>query len=123
MSLEEFNIQSGDEYANLLIENLKAYDGLQDDLPEDLLQYWHKGIRELCNKRYSLYMKGKIDSYMLTEEDMLDTYKEASLRLTGDILAELVEKGEVKMAINGEGEFVYSAKDWDLVREKKKRKK
>ncbi len=123
MRSDEFNIQSGDEYANLLIGNLNAYDGFGEDLPENLMGYWEQGIRRLCNQRYSLYKKGKIDSYMLTENDMLNTYKEATLKLTGEILADLVEKGEVTMGINKDGEIVYASSDWDMIREKKMRRR
>jgi hypothetical protein len=123
MRSDEFNIQSGDEYANLLIGNLNAYDGFGEDLPENLMGYWEQGIRQLCNQRYSLYEKGEIGSYMLTENDMLNTYKEATLKLTGEILADLVEKGEVTMGINKDGEIVYASSDWDMIREKKMRRK
>ena len=123
MRSDEFNIQSGDEYANLLIGNLNAYDGFGEDLPENLMGYWEQGIRQLCNQRYSLYKKGEIDSYMLTENDMLNTYKEATLKLTGEILADLVEKGEVTMGINKDGEIVYASSDWDMIREKKMRRR
>lgn len=123
MSLENFNIQSGDEYADLLIENLRGYDEFNSSLPDDLMKYWEDGVRKLCNERYSLYMKGKIDSYLLTDDDMLNTYKEASLKMTGDILAELVEKGEVKMGINENGEIVYSSKDWEMIKRNKKNRR
>jgi len=123
MRSDEFNIQSGDEYANLLIGNLNAYDGFGEDLPENLMGYWEQGIRRLCNQRYSLYEKGEIDSYMLTENDMLNTYKKATLKLTGEILADLVEKGEVTMGINKDGEIVYASSDWDMIREKKMRRR
>ena len=123
MRSDEFNIQSGDEYANFLIGNLNAYDGFGEDLPENLMGYWEQGIRQLCNQRYSLYEKGKIDSYMLTENDMLNTYKEATLKLTEEILADLVEKGEVTMGINKDGEIVYASSDWNMIREKKMRRK
>ena len=123
MRSDEFNIQSGDEYANLLIGNLNAYDGFGEDLPENLMGYWEQGIRRLCNQRYSLYEKGEIDSYMLTENDMLNTYKEATLKLTEEILADLVEKGEVTMGINKDGEIVYASSDWNMIREKKMRRK
>ena len=123
MRSDEFNIQSGDEYANLLIGNLNAYDGFGEDLPENLMGYWEQGIRRLCNQRYSLYEKGEIDSYMLTENDMLNTYKEATLKLTGEILADLVEKGEVTMGINKDGEIVYASSDWGMIKEKKTRRR
>lgn len=123
MRSDEFNIQSGDEYADLLIENLNAYDGFGVELSEDLMGYWQQGIRQLCNQRYSLYEKGEIDTYMLTENDMLNTYKEATLKFTGEILADLVEKGEVTMGINKDGEIVYASSDWDMIKEKKTRRR
>ena len=54
---------------------------------------------------------------------MLDTYKEASLRATQEIINNLVEKGQIQMAINEEGEIVYGSKDWDWLKNKTKRKK
>ncbi len=54
---------------------------------------------------------------------MLNTYKEATLKLTGEILADLVEKGEVTMGINKDGEIVYASSDWDMIREKKMRRR
>lgn len=117
--MEEFNIQSGDEYADLLIENLLESNREFKELDPELMEYWEKEIRKMCNKRYNDYVKGKDDSYLLSEEDMLETYRNASLKLTGDILAKLVDKGEVKMGINDQGEIVYAAKDWDMIKNKK----
>lgn len=123
MSLEDYNIQSGEQYANILIENLKLTDEVFDELPEELMKYWEQGIMKLCIERYDLYIKGKTDDYRLFEDDMLDLYKEASLKMTQDILDELVDKGEVHMGVNKDGEIVYGSKDWDMVKNKKARRK
>jgi len=120
---EDYSFESGDEYADILINNLIASDDLNEELHEDLIKYWAEEVRKVCNERYSLYIKGEADDYRLYERDMLDTYKEASLRATQEIINDLVDKGEVQMAINEGGEIVYGSKDWDWLKKKTKRKK
>ena len=120
---EDYSFSSGDEYADILIRNLIESDDLSQELPEDLINYWAEEIRKACNERYALYIRGEADDFRLYEGDMLDTYKEASLKATQDIIRNLVEKGEVQMAINDQGEIVYGSKDWDWLKNKTKRKK
>ena len=120
---EDYSFESGDEYADMLIRNLIESDDLSQELPEDLINYWAEEIRKACNLRYELYIRGEADDFRLYEGDMLDTYKEASLKATQDIITDLVEKGEVQMAINEEGEIVYASSDWNMIREKKMRRK
>ena len=120
---EDYSFESGDEYADMLIRNLIESDDLSQELPEDLINYWAEEIRKACNVRYALYIKGEADDFRLYEGDMLDTYKEASLKATQDIIRDLVEKGEVTMGINKDGEIVYASSDWNMIREKKMRRK
>ena len=120
---EDYSFSSGDEYADILIRNLIESDDLSQELPEDLINYWAEEIRKICNERYALYIRGEADDFRLYEGDMLDTYKEASLKATQDIIRNLVEKGEVQMAVNDQGEIVYGSKDWDWLKNKTKRKK
>lgn len=120
---EDYSFSSGDEYADILIRNLIESDDLSQELPEDLINYWAEEIRKACNVRYALYIKGEADDFRLYEGDMLDTYKEASLKATQDIIRDLVEKGEVQMAINEEGEIVYGSSNWDVIKEKKTRRR
>ena len=120
---EDYSFSSGEEYADILIRNLIESDDLSQELPEDLINYWAEEIRKICNERYALYIRGEADDFRLYEGDMLDTYKEASLKATQDIIRNLVEKGEVQMAVNDQGEIVYGSKDWDWLKNKTKRKK
>ena len=106
MGLEDFNIQSGDDYANLLIGDLRVMTE-QEGMEEDLFKVWEKHIRKLCNLRYYQYVSGDVDSFMLSEQEMLQTYKDSTLEYTGELLSSLVEKGEVSMAINADGEILY----------------
>lgn len=120
---EDYSFESGDEYADMLIRNLIESDDLSQELPEDLINYWAEEIRKACNVRYALYIKGEADDFRLYEGDMLDTYKEASLKATQDIIRDLVEKGEVTMGINKDGEIVYASSDWGMIKEKKTRRR
>ena len=106
MSLENHSIQSGDDYANLLIDDLRVMTE-QEGMEEDLFKVWEKHIRKLCNLRYFQYVSGDIESFMLSEQEMLQTYKDSTLEYTGEILSSLVEKGEVSMSINPDGEILY----------------
>ena len=106
MSLENHSIQSGDDYANLLIDDLRVMTE-QEGMEEDIFKVWEKHIRKLCNLRYFQYVSGDIESFMLSEQEMLHTYKDSTLEYTGEILSSLVEKGEVSMSINPDGEILY----------------
>ena len=106
MSLENHNIQSGDDYADLLIDDLRIMTE-QEGMEEDLFKLWEKHIRKLCNLRYYQYVSGDVDDFMLSEQEMLQTYRDSTLEYTGEILSSLVEKGEVSMSINPDGEILY----------------
>ena len=106
MSLENHSIQSGDDYANLLIGDLRVMVE-QEGMEEDLFKVWEKHIRKLCNLRYYQYVSGDVESFMLSEQEMMQTYKDSTMEYTGELLSSLVEKGKVSMAINQDGEILY----------------
>lgn len=129
MGLEDFNIQSGDDYANLLINDLRVMVE-REGMEEDLFKVWEKHIRKLCNLRYYQYVSGDVESFMLSESEMMQTYKDSTMEYTGEILASLVEKGKVSMAINEGGEIVYglpkeTLEEWqqDVPRKNRRTKK
>ena len=106
MGLEDFNIQSGDDYADLLIGDLRVMVE-KEGMEEDLFKVWEKHIRKLCNLRYYQYVSGDVESFMLSEQEMMQTYKDSTMEYTGELLSSLVEKGKVSMAINQDGEILY----------------
>jgi hypothetical protein len=119
--MENYEARSGDEYADQLIENIIESNKNLPDFDLEFMDYWASEIRKVCNERYYMYIKGQADSYMLSEEEFIATYKEASLKLTGDVLASLVDKGQISMGVNDQGELVYAAKDWNKIKRKKKK--
>ena len=76
--LNEYNINSGDDYADLLINDLHT--SIDDGMPDDVIEYWSKEIRQLCNLKYLKYIEGektleqgKILSKIYAESDLLLT--------------------------------------------------
>lgn len=129
MSLENHSIQSGDDYADLLIGDLRVMVD-KEGMEEDLFKVWEKHIRKLCNLRYYQYVSGDVESFMLSESEMMQTYKDSTMEYTGELLASLVEKGKVSMAINADGEILYglpkeTLEEWqqDVPRKKKATRK
>lgn len=129
MGLQDFNIQSGDDYANLLINDLRVMVD-KEGMEEDLFKVWEKHIRKLCNLRYYQYISGDAESFMISDNEMMQTYKDSTLEYTGEILSSLVEKGKVSMSINQDGEILYgipkdTIKEWqeDVPRKNSKTKK
>ena len=105
--LDNYNINSGDEYANLLIKDIEMF--MSEGMPMDMIEYWSKEVRILCNTKYPKYVKGDEESYMLTDVELEDTYKIATEKLIGDTLGGLVDKGMVKMSVDSDGEVRYQA--------------
>jgi hypothetical protein len=110
--LNEYNINSGDDYADLLINDLHT--SIDDGMPDDVIEYWSKEIRQLCNLKYLKYIEGEEESYMLTDTEMEETFKVATEKLIGDTLGDLVDKGMVKMSIDNDGEVRYQATEEGL---------
>ena len=90
----------------MLINDLRVMTE-KEGMEEELFVIWEKHIRKLCNLRYYQYVSGDVESFMLSESEMMQTYKDSTMEYTGEILASLVEKGKVSMAINEEGEILY----------------
>ena len=105
--LNEYNINSGDDYANLLIKDMEMF--MSEGMPADMISYWSKEVRQLCNVKYLKYIEGSEESFMLTDVELEDTYKIATEKLVGDTLGSLVDKGMARMSVDMNGEVRYQA--------------
>jgi hypothetical protein len=110
--LNKHNINNGDDYADLLIKDMELF--TNEGLPIDVIKYWSKEVRQLCNVKYLKYIEGNEESFMLTDIEMENTYKIATEKLIGDTLGDLVDKGMVKMSIDKNGEVLYQATEHGL---------
>lgn len=99
------NINSGEDYAKLLIETIKSADG---PLPEQLVEYWCEDIWEMAINSYNDYIIGKKEDYLLSDFDLNEAYDRAGLKYTQDILNGLVDKGMVQAGVGENGDILYS---------------
>jgi hypothetical protein len=106
------NIKNGDDYADILISNMGLL--MQEGMPIDLIEYWSREVRTLCNIKYLKYVEGEEESFILNDDEMIEAYNNATQKLIGDTLGELVEKEMVKMSIGENGEVLYSATEKGL---------
>ena len=100
------NINSGEDYAKQLVQTLK--DSVLDDFPPELFKYWCEEISELAINSYNNYIVGKIDTYLLSEEDVTAAYEKAGIKYTQDIINGLIDKDLVQAGIGEDGEILYS---------------
>jgi hypothetical protein len=106
------NIKSGDDYADILISNMGLL--MEEGMPIDLIDYWAREVRTLCNIKYLKYIEGDEESFMLTDDEIMEVYNIATQKLIGDTLGDLVEKGMVRMSVDENGEVLYSATEKGL---------
>jgi len=121
------NIKSGDEYADLLLADLRPLIE-SDGMDLRLFEIWSDKLRELCNTRYYEYVSGEFDTFLLSDKEVMKTYMDSTLEFTGEVLGELVDKGEVSISIREDGEILYGlpkkmVEDLDEKRKKNRRRK
>jgi hypothetical protein len=102
----EHNINSGQEYAKILVKTLR--DSVEQDFPAELLIYWCQEVSEMAINSYNQYITGKLDTYLLSQEEVTDAYERAGLRYSQFILNGLVDKDLVQVGVGPDGEILYS---------------
>lgn len=104
--LENHNISSGDDYANLLIAALNEMKS-ESPLEDEILRFWFIEIRKLCVEKYNQYIIGKQETYMLSDEEIDGAYKVAVEQMVSGALEDLSEKGLLEISIDESGEVLY----------------
>ena len=99
------DINSGEDYARLLTNTIKEADG---PLPDELVEYWCENVWEMAVNSYNDYIAGKIDDYLLSDEEITEAYERAGIRYTQEILNGMVDKGIVQANVGEGGEILYS---------------
>ena len=111
MNLDD--IQSGDDYAKILIEDMERVQESigGNGLNSTIFENWCKKVEVLCKKSYRDYEKGRKESFKLSDEEMSNAYEEAVNDYTDTLLEGLIDKGLVEMAVSDTGEIVYGLSD------------
>lgn len=105
------NITSGDEYAKIIVESLIETElslPQEDRMSPDLFSSWIKNITKDCNNKWLDYITGKIETYLLTDDDITEAYQKASKELLSETLSGLFEKEMIKISVGENGEILYS---------------
>ena len=108
------NIESGNDYAQLLIDEiLKDEDGapLNKKMSILLLSFWIDEIKTLADGTWRQYIIGKRDSYEFTPDEFNQTFDNAGMRYTEELLHGLVDKGMVEVGVGKEGNLLYRTTD------------
>ena len=104
------NINSGSDYAQLIIENILETEKtipVDQQMPLDLLTYLTKLIEEKADEYYQEYIIGKRDTFIFTDTDLTEMFEKAGELYVGDILDGLVDKDMLEVSIDENGEFLY----------------
>lgn len=111
MGLRRHNITDGEQYAALLIEDIRTiHAGSKSNaMEDDIINYWCEEIKKASVSRYQAYIEGELEDFMFTDEDLKELYEKAISSMIGETLEALVEKGDVAMGVDSEGEIVYQA--------------
>ena len=80
MSLEEHNINNGDDYADILIQGIIEIEDA-NELDAEIVRCWCIELRKMCVEKYNNYIIGKEETFLLSEEGK----KEAKLLNEEDI--------------------------------------
>lgn len=100
-------IKSGKDYAKLLTSTLRE-SGPDDGMPEELINYWCEYVYEAAVNSYNNYLKGKKEDFLLTDQEMEETYEKAGMRYTEDLVNGLLDKDMIQAGVRNDGEIVYS---------------
>jgi len=95
-----------------LIKEIRTINVLTTDPKETLdprtLEILEELVEEKCHETYMEYISEDLDSFLLTDQDMMLLFKEATRRYTGELIEGMVHKGMLNMGVDDEGEIVYS---------------
>ena len=102
------NINSGNDYARLLIDEiLKDEEASYNKMPILLLSFWIDEIKTLADETWRQYIIGKRELYIFTPDEFDQTFNRAGSKYTGELLDGLVDKGMVEVRVGETGDLLY----------------
>lgn len=118
--LEKYNIKSGEDYANLIINQMigtEREEKEENKTPIDLLNFWFEEIKILAYNTWNDYITGKRENYAFNTNEYIVTYNKACELYTQKILDGMVDKELIQVGVGENGDILYSLseKGKDLV--------
>jgi hypothetical protein len=103
-------INSGSDYAQLVIENILETERtlpVDQQMPIDLLTHLTKLVETEADKYYAEYIIGKRETFIFNDVELIDLFNKAGELYVGDILDGLVDKDMLEVSVDENGEFLY----------------
>jgi hypothetical protein len=80
----------------------------EGEMMEELLDIWCDDIYHLALNSYKDYLAGKKKDYHLTDEEVTESYKKATIQVTQNTLSGLLDKEMIELQVAENGNIVYS---------------
>ena len=108
------NINSGAEYAQVLINSIKtteSHQPMDEKMDPMLLECLYELIIDSSEQNYSEYIVGNRESFLLDDIEMAALFRTAHENYVQKMLNSMVDKDLLEVSINDEGEFLYGLSD------------
>jgi hypothetical protein len=104
--MQNEHFDSPQEYALTLSYRLSKI--AEGEMMEELLDLWCDDVYHLALKSYKDYLAGKKDHYYLTDEEVAESYKRATVQVTQNTLNGLLDKQMIELQVAKSGDIVYN---------------
>jgi hypothetical protein len=108
------NINSGAEYAQLLINSIKETESglpLDEQMDPMLFECWAELIEEGADKSYNDYIIGKRETFLMDEIEISKMFKIAHENYIQKMLNSMVDKDLLEVSIGEDGDLLYGLSD------------
>lgn len=103
------NVKSGEEYAELLIDNIVETEldlPAEERMDADLLRLWCEQISVKADKTWIEYIAGAREHFAFTDDDMADTFNRAGEKFANVLIDGLIDKDMLQVVVDSEGKFL-----------------
>ena len=108
--MDRDNINSGADYAQLVVDTILDDERtipIEQQMPIDLLTHLTQIIEVKADKHWIDYISGKRESFLFTEDEMIDMFNKAGEKYVGELLDGMVDKDMLEVSVDGKGELLY----------------
>lgn len=108
--MEHHKINSGAEYAQMLIENILENEKIlpeENQMPIELLTYLTQDIEIKADKYWVDYITGKRETFMFSDIEMREIFDKAGEKYVGDLIDGMVDKDILEVSIDQNGDLLY----------------
>lgn len=109
-SMELDNINSGADYAQLVIDTILDAEKtipVENQMPIALLTYLTQFIEVKADKHWVDYVTGKRETFLFSDTEMEEMFNKAGEKYVSDMLDEMVDKEVLEVSVDDKGEFLY----------------